>query len=165
MIQLDSDENIILEVRRHPIYIIFRIVALLSVDILILLSLYFLGYGAEKIVFFGDPLMLFIFISGLVVLMAVISFFVFWTKYYFDYWVVTNKRIIDIEQIDFFHQNIAEITLDKVQDITVDVSGFLATMFGFGDISIQSAGESREFIIKTAKNAQEVRDKISELQG
>src|SRR5262245_19377663 len=57
-----------------------------------------------------------------------------------DIWVVTNKRIIDVEQHDFFRREVTSLYLDRIEDVTIDVTGFFHTLFGFGLITVQSAG-------------------------
>lgn len=68
-----------------------------------------------------------------------------WLEYQLDYWVVTNKRIANIDQRGAFSRVVSEVHIDRVQDVTVEVHGLLATFFHFGDIRIQTAAETPRF--------------------
>ena len=90
--------------------------------------------------------------------------FGFWIDYYLDAFVITDKRILDIDQIGLFRHTVSEFRMDKVQDVTIEVPNFSATFFHYGNIKIQTAGESffsinevpsphlaRDLILKHAK--------------
>lgn len=72
--------------------------------------------------------------------------FSFWIDYYLDMWIITDKRIIDIEQIGLFKREASEIPFFRVQDVTVSIPGFLATLLKFGTLTIQTAGEQNFYI-------------------
>lgn len=63
-----------------------------------------------------------------------------WTNHYLDMWVVTDRRIVHVEQIRLFAREVNTVSLERVQDATVLYSGFLETVLDFGTIHIQSAG-------------------------
>jgi len=88
-------------------------------------------------------------------------FFIPWTNYYLDVLIITNKRVIDIEQKDLFSRDFAEIRIENIEDIRVDVIGILPSLLNFGVLHLQSAGESREFIIKYIPDPHAVRELIS----
>ena len=92
---------------------------------------------------------------------AAISAFLFfeWMDYYLDTWIITSRRIIDIEQQGLFSRHVAEIPLSRVQDITIEVNGILETFLGFGTIRIQTAGE-RDFFIHDVPRLQELKNAI-----
>jgi len=92
---------------------------------------------------------------------AAISAFLFfeWMDYYLDTWIITTRRIIDIEQQGLFSRHVAEIPLSRVQDITIEVNGILETLLRFGTIRIQTAGE-RDFFIHDVPRLQELKNTI-----
>jgi uncharacterized membrane protein YdbT with pleckstrin-like domain len=82
-----------------------------------------------------------------------------WADYYLDTWIITSRRIIDVEQNGLFDRHIAEIPLSRVQDITIEVKGLIETLLHFGTIRIQTAGE-RDFFIHDVPHLQELKDAI-----
>lgn len=68
--------------------------------------------------------------------------------YYLDVWIVTNKRIINIEQKGLFSRTIAEQRLFRVQDVTSEVKGIIPTILNYGNVFIQTAGSKERFVFK-----------------
>lgn len=90
-------------------------------------------------------------------------FFVEWTDYYLDFWVITNERIIDVEQKGFFHREVTSFHYGQIQDITVETRGLIETLFKFGTLHVQTAGHSRQIIIKDASHPEDARSLILRL--
>jgi hypothetical protein len=68
-----------------------------------------------------------------------------WYSYHNDVWVVTDQRVIDAVKPNYFHSRVASADLVDLEDITVEHSGFLATIFHFGTVRCQTAGERPNF--------------------
>lgn len=93
----------------------------------------------------------------LVVWTAAVSSF---TRYFLNAWVVTDRRIIDIKQRSYFNREISSVMLDRVQDVTTDVSGVLHSLIGIGTIRVQSAGTEDEFRMYGIGHPDGMRDTI-----
>ncbi len=76
---------------------------------------------------------------------------------------ITDKRVIDVDQKGFFNRNIATIRLEDIQDVTIQSSGIFATLLGFSDLNIQSAGHLNEFIVRGLKDPEQIRSTILEM--
>lgn len=96
---------------------------------------------------------------SLYVLLPLAYLLLMWMDYYLDMWIITNERIIDIEQHGLFNREISEIPLHRVQDVTIQVRGIIETLLGFGTIRIQTAGE-REFDIRFVPHLYKAKDII-----
>ena len=72
--------------------------------------------------------------------------FTIFTQYYLTTWIITSTRIVDIRQYSFFSRQVSSFLLNRVQDVTTDVEGFLATIVGFGTLNVETAG--REEIMR-----------------
>lgn len=83
--------------------------------------------------------------------------------YLLDTWIVTDERILDIIQTSFFIRTTAELDLSRVQDISVRTSGFIQTIFDYGDVEVQSAGAVNKFLFRQVAHPQMVKDKIMKL--
>lgn len=106
--------------------------------------------------------------SGLVIILGSSVYYLFiWLllfnkllDHFLDIWIVTNERVINIEQINLFRRNVAEKQLDKMQDITIVQKGILQTFFNYGDIYIQTAGHVERFIFKQVPNPKNITSSI-----
>ena len=90
--------------------------------------------------------------------------FMLWIDYFFDIWIITSERIINIEQKGMFARKASELRFQKIQDITTEVSGFMPTIFNYGDVRIQTAGENEEFIFRTIPDPYNIKNIIMSLQ-
>lgn len=118
-------------------------------------SLNFIQIGGNKDAFLMVFLLSWIFIiwNGI---------FIIWTDYYLDVLVITNKNLINIEQKGFFSREVAVLNLNKIQDITTELHGFIETAINYGDIRVQSAGKEKEFVLHDINRPEFVRSKIKE---
>lgn len=75
--------------------------------------------------------------------------FVRWTDYYYDIWVITDQRIVDVDQNGLFHRDIATlIDLNHIQDVKTVLSGVIGNILQFGAIQVQTAGTRDEFVME-----------------
>ncbi len=109
--------------------------------------------------------------SYALVVMAGVLFYLFlwiliygyWLDYYLDIFIITNKRIVDIEQSGLFGRTVAEERLFRIQDVTSDAQGIAATMLRYGNVYIQTAGKTERFIFEQVPYPERVARKILEL--
>ncbi|MFH1171086.1 MAG: PH domain-containing protein, partial [bacterium] len=145
-VEQQSGEERVLVIRRHG-YIFFQrtiiLVALCAIPPLFLFVLIPAGWDAVLDQTSGGVLL----VMGLSIyyLSIGLSFLHAWVDYYLDIWILSTKRIVNIEQRGLFSRVVSELLLDKVQDVTVEVHGVIPTMLHYGDIMIQTAGESPRF--------------------
>lgn len=86
--------------------------------------------------------------------------FLVWIDYYFDIWIVTNERIVNIEQKGLFNRRISELRFSRVQDVTASVDGLIPTMLNFGDVSVQTAAEEERFVFRQVGDPFAIKDRI-----
>ena len=85
--------------------------------------------------------------------------FVLWTDYYLDVWLITTERLIDIQQRGLFDRTISELSLNNVQDVTIEIRGIIPTLLKFGNLKVQTASEST-FTINDAPRLYEAKELI-----
>lgn len=89
-----------------------------------------------------------------------------WTDFYYDIWVITNWRIVDINQIGMFKRSVATIlTLDHIQDVEAQTHSVIGTFLNFGNIQVQTAAAHREFSMLDVANPTSVVQIIREAQA
>lgn len=62
-----------------------------------------------------------------------------WLNHELDMYVVSNNRIIWIEQISFLNRAVSECNLWQVQEVNSKTSGLFANILNYGTLSIQTA--------------------------
>ncbi|KKQ26929.1 MAG: hypothetical protein US42_C0018G0003 [Candidatus Magasanikbacteria bacterium GW2011_GWC2_37_14] len=83
--------------------------------------------------------------------------------FYLDMWIVTNDRVIDIEQIGLFSRTVTEFDLYNIQDLTVNITGFFHTLLNYGDIDVKTASGNTHIIFRNIPNPNEVRQSMIQL--
>ena len=79
-------------------------------------------------------------------------------------WIITNKRIVDVEPKTLFFRNNASLRLDKIQDIKIEVSGLINTLLKIGNLYVQTASSRKDFVIRQAANPELAKQIIMDVQ-
>jgi uncharacterized membrane protein YdbT with pleckstrin-like domain len=69
---------------------------------------------------------------------GLIGFFYHWIGWYFSIFIVSDQRLRQVSQRGLFSRSVIDLGLNKIQNMSVDVPGFSATIFEFGTIVIQT---------------------------
>ena len=160
-IPMEEGERIVAKVHRHWIFIAVRILALAVMLVAPWLLIMLLG-RLNILSLTASSVASYVAVWALWGLVLWAMFWQFWTTYYMDIWVVTNKRIIDIDYLRLFDRNIAMLRFERVQDVTTHVQGVIATLLRYGSVVVQTAGSDKEFVIDQIANPELLRDIISE---
>lgn len=84
-------------------------------------------------------------------------------SWFFNVYIITSKRIVDMDFTGLFHKNVSEAPLRNIEDITYTVSGTFPTLFNYGTIRIQTAAEKGEFEFTDVSSPSKVQDILSDL--
>lgn len=96
--------------------------------------------------------------TGIILLIILMHLFHIFADYYLDVWIITNRRIIGILQRGFFSREINSFRLERFQNVQTDVHGFFPTIFNYGEIHIETAGQHHEVVMYTVPNPKKIRD-------
>lgn len=158
----DNEEEIILFLRQHYIvnlrWLLITVLLIFSRPILDIL----LSYGGTSISQILPP-NYFLATNFLFVLFTFGYFFSNFVNWYFNSFLVTSKRVVDIDFYGLTNRRFSEAPLRNIEDITNHISGFAQVIFHYGDVSIQTAGELREITFENVPNPDRVQDTISDL--
>jgi len=145
-------EKLVLFLRRHWLiflgYLVFYIfLAAIPFGIYYFLKINYSEYLTDQIIY---PFLLLL--ASLYYLYILLFLYHAFLDYNLDVWIVTNKRIINIEQKGLFNREVAKHELSKIQDVTGMQKGVLQSIFKFGDVHIQTAGEIQRFVFYQIPN-------------
>lgn len=82
--------------------------------------------------------------------------------WYFNVYIVTDRRVIDVDFSPLFNKRISETTYDKVEDTSFAMNNIIQTIFNYGDVFLQTAAEKREFEFHGVPKPARVQDVISD---
>ncbi len=68
-----------------------------------------------------------------------------WLNYELDVFIITNNRVVCVEQKSFLNRSVGECTLDKVQEVSFETRWFFANIFDFGTLTMKTAGSTTNF--------------------
>lgn len=165
LITLEPGETVLMEVRRHMIVFYARILILVAFFFVPLFISPLIVLGVNKIAQSDIGAIVFGFLFTLWLAVIWMTFFYQWTDYYLDVWVITNKRIFDIDQKGFFNREISACRIEQLQDVSITVDGIMATFFKYGTVHIHTAGESHDFVIRDAADPMGVKNIILQAHG
>lgn len=61
--------------------------------------------------------------------------------WFFNIYIVTNERLVDIDFYYLLYKHFSQAELTKVQDISYTAGGILSTIFNYGTVLVETAGE------------------------
>lgn len=156
------EEKILLVFRQHWIVLALKLVIWFFFLLILLASDYTVNnllagtISQEYIAIFNTIkaiYLLFLFLGGLML----------WMTYYLNVNIITNERIVDIDQPTILTHTISELHLEQVQDVTAEVHGLLENLFDFGDVHIQTAAETKRFLFDKVPNPTKITKLILDL--
>jgi membrane protein YdbS with pleckstrin-like domain len=163
LIKQKSYEKVEYILHRHPItfipyILLFIILMLVPVALYFLITNLFPSFLESQTVF---PLS--VLCASLYYLSVYLFFYAQFIDYYLDVWIVTNDRVVDIEQFGLFSRTISEVDLFRIQDVTSDVHGFFATLFKYGNVSIKTASANLNIVAQNIKEPNKIREELVRL--
>lgn len=156
-------EQILLVLHRHWFNILTQFLAVFLMLLLLIGSFVYLPIIFPDLAE-GAGHTLFLFLENLFFLLLWIIFFLIWVDYYFDVWIVTDRRIVNIEQKGLFSRVVSELEIENIQDITTDVRGVIPTFLNYGQLFVQTAAEMERFVFRNIPDPYTVKDMIMNLQ-
>lgn len=65
-----------------------------------------------------------------------------WASWYYSVFILTSSRLIVIKQRGFFNRQVSELALNNVQSVNYHINGFNASVFGYGNVRVQTLSGS-----------------------
>jgi hypothetical protein len=128
----DEDEVILLLVRRH---VITNIKWILVALVLGMAPIFFGAFPFYEVLLPTFRLMTVLLWYLLTTAVVLEGFF----NWYFDVFIVTDERIIDVDFKNLIYKNITTTKIERIEDVTYSVSGALPSFLNYGNVLIQTA--------------------------
>lgn len=81
-----------------------------------------------------------------------------------DAWLITNVGVIDIERHGLFSRNSTRVDYHMIEGISYNIDGFMPTVLGYGDITLDKLGVQTSLVLKDAAHPKLIERKILKFQ-
>lgn len=153
----EDDEQVVLVMRRDPVT---NVRWLLIAALLALLPVMIVAFGVLP----DDLPFRFILVPIIVWELFIVGYiFEEFLRWFFNIYIVTDRRVVDLDFPNFLWREMSDVDLLKIQDVTTRNQGLLAAMFNFGDILVLSAADMTNIEYIAVKEADKVAAIIREL--
>jgi membrane protein YdbS with pleckstrin-like domain len=152
--ELNDDEKLIALIRKHWATLAWPLSkTIIAITIIVLLSdkIFSFKYGTE-LIFVWIITSIFYGVYEIIV-------------WYLDCFIITDKRIIDIDQKGMLNRIVAEVVIDNIQEIVYEISGPLETAFNYGTVKIRTANSGSVVEMEQVPDPESVKDLIVKLQN
>lgn len=90
-------------------------------------------------------------IPQLLNIISVFGIIMFWIQYIFIQWInneldiliITNKRIISYDQVNFLSRKMSQTTIDLVQEVNATTTSLLGNILQYGNLIIKTASDTK----------------------
>lgn len=161
---MNPGEKVLLESHRHwsnilPFFI--------STAIIILFGFFVIGFAGTH----GDSIAAVIpgltvgVITPIVALLDVVAIFILFFAYVVyrqNRIILTNMHFIQITQSGLFGRTLSKLSLDELQDVRGTRNGLFGTIFNYGEILIETAGNEENFFFRPAPDPLNIAEQIND---
>lgn len=153
LIEFDPDEQLLIEIRKHPIgltflYMIggFIAITIFAVVTALATSGVVAGFGLDGF----EPF--FVFFGFLLSIFVLIVTYINGYLYKHNVIFVTNEKIAQVVNISIFHRKVSQLSIGDTQDVSVAQKTFFARSFNYGTLIIETAGEQQNYTFNYVPN-------------
>lgn len=144
-IEFDESEELLSEIRKHPIGIfgialtgIFITLAIVISTFVLAVSLPSMNVGVSEDSAVKGILISFGLILGVLGLaVTAIAIIIYARNVIF----VTNEKVAQVNYMSLFNRKVTQLGIGNIEDVTVHQAGILAHIFGYATLRIETAGE------------------------
>ena len=148
-IEFDSNEELVTEIRKHPIGLVY---ILLIGGMVIGGTMLLMGLTAAANLdsFFSVSNLngskgAIVALLSIVLILAVIGTLIGVFLYRSNVIFVTSEKIAQVQYASLFNRKISQLSIGDVQDVTVTQKGILAHLFNYGVLVVETAGEQQNY--------------------
>ncbi|MFH1509024.1 MAG: hypothetical protein ABIE68_02580 [bacterium] len=150
--ELKPEEEVIIVIRKHWASIIISFIKVFVIWIIL---------AVLTPLAFQQVMGIFLFFFVLSISLGYVTYH--WITWYFDIFIITNLRIIDVDQHTIFRRTVSEVTLENIQDVTYEITGFVSATFNYGIVKVQSASAIPSIQMEYVKDPKQTQELISKL--
>ena len=89
--------------------------------------------------------------------------FTLWIQFHLNFQIVTNERLVDVDQKNLLNHTTSELHIHNIEDVTAEIKGILGTLFNYGTVYVQTAGQVTFFEFNNVPNPHRIAKLILDL--
>lgn len=162
MIELDSNERILSEIRKDPfgLFVIYFLGGLVTLVLFVLMLVMAssvsvdsvtAGTGVSNSSFRSVVIALGFFLTVLSIIITAIAAFLYRNNVV----LITTEKVAQMLYASLFNRKISQLSIADVQDVTVKQQGIFAHIFKYGTLVIETAGEQENYTFTFAPDPYE----------
>ena len=156
---VEADESLVTIVHRHPIgVILIYLEATVAV-----LAFFLLGWvvfpGLTDGLSRDNQALL---VAGMLLAVGLVALVMFVATYIYrqNRILVTDRSLVQVNQKSLFVRKVSRLSMSNVEDVSAEHRGILSTIFNFGILHIQTAGERENFVFPWCPDPDKYADRI-----
>lgn len=151
---LMDGERKLFDVRRHFIGLFFLYIQItFGIGLGLVMTLVFLPTMSDVFSWSADTATSLAALFSLIVISLGVIFLVLATRIYEgNQLIASDKNITLVNQISLFNRKISELSMANIEDVTSRQSGIFPTLFNYGTLHVETAGEQNNFIFPYCPN-------------
>ncbi|PIT88613.1 MAG: hypothetical protein COU29_02460 [Candidatus Magasanikbacteria bacterium CG10_big_fil_rev_8_21_14_0_10_36_32] len=156
-------ERVVYKLRQHPFTFVPALILMFFVMTLPLGLYWIINRNFTPWLESPVGLPLLILFASIYYLFVVLYFYTYFVTFYLNLTIITNDRLVDINQNGLFSRTIAEVDLYLIQDATSEIKGFFPSIFDYGNVMVQTAGSMPRCTLHNVAHPHELRKKLLDL--
>ena len=156
------DEKILLVVREHWFRLVFKLVIILVLSLLpVIFKMLLVGTDIFNRSQTADAIAQTV--ISVYYLALLVALFIVFVLYYLNIHIVSEERVVDIDQVGLLFHQVSELNVEKIEDVTSQTAGFIGNLLNYGTVFVQTAGTIERFEFNNVPNPEKVASVILEL--
>jgi membrane protein YdbS with pleckstrin-like domain len=147
------NEEVVAVVKQH-VWLLFPIVLAWAILLAVLLVIlhFFMASGVSSVA-----------VAVVIVAGGIYSIYK-WFIWNNGLYIVTNQRVIKVDQRGLFNRLISEAEIERIQEISTDINGPIKTVLNFGTVKIQTASTTGQVDLWNVPHPYDIQQQIVALQ-
>ncbi|HUC87299.1 MAG TPA: PH domain-containing protein [Candidatus Saccharimonadales bacterium] len=158
---IGKDEKVLELVQRHWISVVPSIVGFLLISLAALVGFYLVGRYGDTVGQYGPV------DAAILALIALLVFglllgYTSWVVYRQNRIIITDQNLYEVTQNSLFSRKISQFSLERMQDVSASQNGVFANLFGYGDVTVETASAEENFVFHEAPHPRDLATVIME---
>jgi hypothetical protein len=156
------NERILLIVREHWFRLFVKMAVVAVLTLLPYLFTTLLGSNMPQL-YTERGAALVTLVAQIYYLALLLALFVIWILYYLNMHIVSEERIVDIDQVGLLNHVVSELNIETIEDVSSETTGLFGNVLDYGTVFIQTAGATERFQFEKVPNPARIASIILEV--